>query len=378
MKARWRAAVCLILVGVGAAAMAFWRHGKRNVETVTVVEASIGSIEQVITATGSVEAKRKVLVTADPGAKIAALYFNELDIVSKGQVLAKLDDIELVTQLRQLEVARNLARANLADAQSRLGQSRSLHEKGYLARQDVETVERQVDLFRSQVDEKKAAIQMVKAKLERISIRAPIGGAITRKLVEVGGVVSDGSHGIGASLGGQLQPMAIAEIAHLEALEFHVDVDQIDIGQVRRGQHASIVLDAFPDRRFMGTVAEVTLSNVEEMGGRVRYQVRVELDKSDAPLRLGMTGTVNFLLARKENIVTLPTSVLTQRDGEEFVFVVEDGKAHLTSIQTGLRTEDVVEVVSGLSVGAQVVDQGRARMKDRLPVEVIGERTFQP
>ena len=74
--------------------------------------------------------------------------------------------------------------------------------------------------------------------------------------------------------------------------------------------------------------------------------------------------------------MTLPTSVLTQRGGEEFVFVVEDGKAHLKPIQTGLRTEDVVEVVSGLSVGARVVDQGRARMQDRLPVEVISERKF--
>jgi RND family efflux transporter MFP subunit len=374
MKAWWRAAVFLILAGLGATIVVFWRYNERTVETVTVVDASMGSIEQVITATGSVEAKRKVLVTADPGAKIAALYFDELDIVSKGQVLAKLDDIELVAQLRQLEVARNLAKTNLADAQSRLGQSRSLHEKGYVARQDVETVERQVDLYRAQVDEKNAAIQLVRAKLERVSIRAPIGGAITRKLVEVGGVVSDGSHAVGASLGGQLQPMAIAEIAHLEALEFHVDVDQIDIGLVRRGQHASIVLDAFPDRRFTGTVAEVTLSNIEEMGGRVRYKVRVELHRSDAPLRLGMTGTVDFLLARKDSIVTLPTSVLTQRGGEEFVFVVEDGKAHLTPIQTGLRTDDVVEVVSGLSAGAQVVDQGRARMQDRLPVEVIRER----
>jgi HlyD family secretion protein len=374
MKAWWSAAVILILTGIVVTSVVSWQRGARKAETVTVVEASIGSIEQVITATGSVEAKRKVLVTADPGARIAALYFNEQDIVDKGQVLAKLDDIDLITQLRQLEVAKNLAKANLANAQSRLEQSRSLHEKGYLARQDVETVERQVDLYQSQVDEKNAAIQLVKARLERISIRAPIGGAITRKLVEVGGIVSDGSHGVGASLGGQLQPMAIAEIAHLEALEFHVDVDQIDIGLVRRGQHAVIVLDAFPDRRFTGTVTEVTLSNVEEMGGRVRYKVRVELQKSDAALRLGMTGTVNFLLARKENIMTLSTSVLTQRDGEEFVFVVEDGKAYLKSIQTGLRTDDVVEVVSGLDVGAQVVDQGRARMKDRSPVEVRSER----
>jgi RND family efflux transporter MFP subunit len=374
MKAWRRTAIFLLLSGLVAAAVVYWKGSQFKTETVTVVQTSIGSVEQVISATGSVEAKRKVLVTADPGAKIAALYFNEQDIVHKGQLLAKLDDIELITQLRQLEVAQNLAKANLTDAQSGLEQTKSLYEKGYLARQEVEAASRQVDLYRSQVDEKKAGIQLLKTKLERSVIRAPISGAITRKLVEVGGIVSDGSRGLGTNPGGQLQPMAVAEIAHLEALEVHVDVDQTDIGMIKRGQHAVIVLDAFPDRRFTGTVEEVTLSSVEETGGRVRYKVRVELQKSDAALRLGMTGTVDFLIARKENIVTLPASVLIQRGGEEFVFVVEDGKARLKPIRTGLRTEDVVEVVAGLHVGQQVIDQGRARVKDGLPVEVLNER----
>jgi len=376
MMAWWRKALVLVLASAVAAAAFLWRRGGPAIEPVTVVEASFGSIEQVITATGAVEAKRKVLVTADPGGKIATLHFNEQDIVHKGQVLAQLDDIDLVTQLHQLEVASNLARANLATAQSRLDQSRSLYEKGYLARQEVEAAERQVDLYQAQIDEKKAAIRLVKAKLERVVIRAPISGAITRKMVEVGGIVSDGSRAVGANMGGQLQPLTIAEIAHLEGLEFHVDVDQIDIGMIKRGQRATIVLDAFPERQFIGTVVDVTLSSVEELGGRVRYKVRVELQKSDAPLRLGMTGTINFLLARKEHIVTLPASLLVQRGGEEFVFLVEDGKARLHSIQTGLRTEDLVEVVAGLTVGTQVVDQGRARLKDGTPVEVMGERKF--
>jgi len=137
-----------------------------------------------------------------------------------------------------------------------------------------------------------------------------------------------------------------------------------------------IVLDAFPEREFVGTVEDVTLSSVEELGGRVRYKVRVELQKSDAPLRLGMTGTINFLLARKEHILTLPAPLLIQRGGEEFVFIVENGKARLHSVQTGLRTDDLVEIVAGLTAGTQVVDQGRARLKDGTPVEVMSERKF--
>lgn len=373
---RWvRLVLILLCLGSAAAAVLYWQWPRQTIEAVTVVEARPGTIEQVISATGSVEARRKVLVTAEPGTRIAALYFDEQDIVAKGQVLAKLDDIELVTQMRQMEMALNVAKASLADAETSLAHAKALYDKGYIARQEVEAGQRQVELSRSQIAEKQATIQLLKAKLDRTLIRAPISGAITRKLVEVGGVVSDGTRGLSASSGGQLQPMAIAEIAHLEALEFHVDVDQTEIGQIKRGQKAVIRLDAFPDQRLHGVVEEITLSSLEEISGRVRYKVRVALEKTTLPLRLGMTGTVDFILARKDQILTLPMAVLIQRGGDEFVFVVENGVARQRSIQVGLRNEELVEVTAGLRAGERVIDQGRNKVQDGQPVNLLnGQR----
>jgi membrane fusion protein (multidrug efflux system) len=363
-----------LLVGTIVSGLVYWKWPREKIAAVTVVEATPGAIEQVIVATGSVEARRKVLVTADPGTRIAALYFGEQDIVAKGQVLAKLDDIELSTQLRQMEAGLNLAKTNLSNAEAVLAQTRSLFEKGYIARQEVDAAAQQVELFRAQTEDKRAAIQLFKAKLARTLIRAPISGAITRKLVEVGGIVSDGTRGAGAGPGGQLQPTAIAEIAHLEALEFHVDVDQTEIGMIKRGMRAVIGLDAFPDQRLQGTVEEITLSSVEEISGRVRYKVRVALEKSTAPIRLGMTGTVDFILARKESTLTLPSAVLIERGGDVFVFVVEDDKAHRRSIQIGLRNEEVVEIAAGLQPGERVIDQGRGRIKDGQTVDILNGR----
>jgi RND family efflux transporter MFP subunit len=373
---RWtRVALVLGLILLASAAGLYWKLPRQHVEPVTVVEVSVGTLEQTVAATGSVEARRKVLVTVEPGTRIAALYFNEQDIVVPGQVLAKLDDIELSTQLRQMEGALNLAKTNLVEAEATLKRTKSLYEKGYIARQEVETSQLQVDLYRTQVADKKAAIQLLKAKLEQTLIRAPVSGAITRKLVEVGGVVSDGTRGPTAHAGGQLQPKGIAEIAHLDALEFHADVDQTDIGSLKRRQRVVIALDAFPDRRFHGTVEEITLSNVEEVSGRVRYKVTVALEKSNALLRLGMTGTADFILVRKENILTLPTSILIQREGEEFVFVAEDSKARQRTLRIGLRNEELVEVVSGLQAGEQVIQRGRNKVKDGQAVEVLnGQR----
>jgi RND family efflux transporter MFP subunit len=374
MKYWTRVSMVVGLIILTASAILYWQRSRQIVEMVTVLEASVGTLEQTIRATGSVEARRKVLVTAEPGTRIAALYFNEQDIVAHGRVLAKVDDIELVTQRRQMEAALNLAKTNLAEAEATLERARSLYEKGYVARQEVDASQLQVDLFRTQVADKQAAIQLLKVKIDQTLIRAPVSGAITRKLVEVGGVVSDGTRGPAANAGGQLQPKIIAEIAHLDALEFHADVDQTDIGTLNRRQRVVVALDAFPDIRIAGSVDEITLSNVEEASGRVRYKVRVALEKTHVPLRLGMTGTADFILARKEHILTLPSSVIVERDGEAFVFVVDEGKARQRSLHIGLRNEELVEVVSGLQAAEQVIQRGRNKVKDGQAVEVLNGR----
>jgi RND family efflux transporter MFP subunit len=374
MKGWTRVTAVVGLIILVSSSVLYWQLSRQTVETVTVIEVSVGTLEQTITATGSVEARRKVLVTAEPGSRIAALYFNEQDIVTHGRVLAKMDDIELVTQRRQLEAALNLAKTNLAEAEATLERTRSLYEKGYVARQEVDASQLHVDLYRTQVVDKQAAIQLLKAKIDQTLIRAPVSGAITRKLVEVGGVISDGTRGPAANAGGQLQPKIIAEIAHLDVLEFHADVDQTDIGSLNRRQRVVVALDAFPDIRFQGSVDEITLSNIEEVSGRVRYKVRVTLEKTDVLLRLGMTGTADFILAHKENILTLPSSVIVERDGEVFVFVVDDGKARQRPLHIGLRNEELVEVVAGLQTGEQVIQRGRNKVKDGQAVEVLNGR----
>jgi RND family efflux transporter MFP subunit len=374
MKYWTRISLVAGLIVVASVVVYYWQRSWHAVELVSVIEPSIGTIEQTIRATGSVEARRKVLVTAEPGTRIAALYFKEQDVVARGQVLAKVDDVELVTQRQQMEAALTLAKTNLAEAEATLERTRSLHQKGYVARQEVDAAQLQVDLFRTQVADKHAAIQLLKVKIEQTLIRAPVSGAITRKLVEVGGVVSDSTRGPAANAGGQLQPKIIAEIAHLDALEFHADVDQTDIGALNRRQRVAVALDAFPDVRLQGSVDEMTLSNLEEASGRVRYKVRVALEKTQVPLRLGMTGTADFILARKENILTLPGAVVNERDGEAFVFVMDEGKARQRPLRIGLRNEELVEVLAGLQAADQVIQRGRNRVKDGQAVETLNGR----
>jgi len=129
----------LIIAALLAGAVAAYGYFNREEpEKVTVIKPSRLSVEESVTATGKVEASRTVLVTAEPGARIAAVHFREQQYVRKGDLLATIDDTEVVGQLSQHRANLALAESNLANAQVNVQRLRRLYEKGFAARQDVE------------------------------------------------------------------------------------------------------------------------------------------------------------------------------------------------------------------------------------------------
>ncbi len=367
---RWIKAALVLAVLAGAGAGAYAYLTREEVEKVTVIEARGGSVEETVSATGAVEPARTVLVTTDPGTRVVAVYFKEQDQVQKGQVLAALDDTDLATQLSQHEANLRLLEMNLANAQQSVQRLRRLLEKGFAARQEVETAEQQVNVYRAQIEERTLATALVKAKRLRTVITAPIAGVVTRKFVVEGGILPDAPKGPG-----QTQTTAIAEIAELGSSQFHTNVDQADIVKIRLLQKAAIRLDPFPDRVFQASTREIGLASLPDPTGRVRYQVKLHVDTPDGRLlKVGMSGTASFLLARRAQAVTLPPPLILQQGEDEFVFVLDKDRARLRKIKTGLHGEDVVEVVSGLRAGELVIDQGRARLKDGRRVELVNAK----
>jgi RND family efflux transporter MFP subunit len=368
---RWAKATLLVVLLLGAAGAVYRLYPPREkLERVTVISVGLGTVEETVSATGAVQANRAVVVTTEPGARIVALYFRERDRVKQGQLLAKLDDAELTSQLSQNQAGLELAVGNLASAQVQLERLRRLHEKGFAARQEVEAAERQIDLYRTQAEERRAAIELVKAKQRRALILAPISGVVTRKFVEVGGVLGNSSD-TRAGRGERLEPMAIAEIAELEPVEFHAEVDQADIPKIRIGQKATVRLDTFPGRAFDAATNEVGLASTPDVAGRVRYRVKLRVSQPDGLLKVGMTGTVSFIIARRAQVLALPAPLILQQGEDEFVVVLAGDRVHLRKIRTGLRGEELLEIASGLKAGELVVDQGRAKLKDGQRVEVL-------
>jgi len=360
----WLIVAVVLMAGVGA----YMYLGSETPENVTVIRPSTQALEETVSASGAMVSSRTVLVTMDPGGRVSSIHFREQDRVRKGQLLARLDDSDLQGQLTQNRSNLTLAQGNLTNADVKLDRLRRLYAKGFAARQDVESAERQVELYRTQIEDRKAAISMLEAKQARTMIVSPINGVVTRKLAEEGGVVPTREMTLP---GGPGQSTAIAELAELGSLEFQADVDQADIAKIRIGQTAVVDIDAFSGRTFAATPRAIAEASTPDPANRVRYAVKLAVRSGHDALQIGMTGSARFVIAKKAQVLTVPVSVTLQQGDEEFVFVVKDGKASLRKIKTGLRSEDAVEVVSGVAPGDLVIDQGRAKLKDGRRVEVV-------
>ena len=157
--------------------------------------------------------------------------------------------------------------------------------------------------------------------------------------------------------------------------EFYADVDQTDIVRIRLLQKATVRLDPFPERVFQARARQIGLASVPDPTGRVRYQVKLHVDTPEGLLlKVGMSGTVNFLLAQKKQVVTLPLPLILQQGEDEFVFLLDRDRARLRKIKTGNHGENVIEVISGLQPGELVIDQGRAKLKDGRRVELANAK----
>lgn len=259
-----------------------------------------------------------------------------------------LGDSPTVVQLRQaqnnLEAARlqyerllkGPEQAQLAAAWQRVEEARARLDQLRQPAQDF-------DLERVEAERRRAALAVEQAerRLEKARLVAPISGVI-------GGVAIEQGEWVGA------QPV----ITLLDTSVLHIDVkvDEIDIAKVRPGQPVQITLDALPDVELTGRVDRIASTSTVQ-NGIVSYAVRIVLDSTDAPLRVGMTANASIIVDRREGVLLVPNWAV-RRDraaGKSFVTVVgADNQLQEVEVQVGLRGEAQAEIVSGLSEGQTV------------------------
>jgi HlyD family secretion protein len=399
----------ILAVLVLAGGYAFWRRAEvadaRGYVSATVDR---GTIASTVTATGTVNPVTMVQVGTYVSGPIQAIYADFNSPVTKGQLVAKIDPAPFQVKVAQAEA--NLAnaeakvekdRADLALKKITLGRNRELLAAKLVSQSDVDAATSAYDQARAQLALDEAGVQQATAALQE----ARINLAYTAITSPVDGVVVSRNVDVGQTVAASFQTPTLFLIAQdLTKMQVDTNVSESDIGDVRPDQPVAFTVDAYPDKAFHGTVAQVRnaptiLQNV------VTYDVVVAVDNPDLELKPGMTATVAITTAERDGVLRVPlralrfnpagaggapaageaerpadalasTSAAGGREAPGVWILQPAGTLHRVEVQVGLRDEQYGEVLSdGLAVGDRIAVAYRSGKRKE---EASGPPSFMP
>jgi HlyD family secretion protein len=403
---------------------------------VTTEAVAARDLEAIVTASGTIQPKRSVNISAETMGKVVELAVVEGQEVKVGQHLLQIDPRNLETQVQNRE-------ASLASARSQLEQTRAQIENSRVAlQQSKDTLKRQEELWKAglipreayeravndtamretdvkvmeqslltqqeRIKQEEANLAGARHDLTKVRVSSPISGIVTRLNVEEGETAVVGTMNNAGTV--------LLTIADLSIIETEIEVDETDIPYIRMGLPAKVSIDALPNQEFTGTVTEVGNSPIQTAGAAQRatnFKVVVTIDGEVPGVRPGFTCTATITTATRQQVPAVPIQAMTVRElpvdlegnimrssrpagaaravrtptdlpeGQvlkeiEGAFVVADGKAVFTPVKIGIAGERYFEVVEGLTIGDAVITGPFAsvrNLRDGDAVQVTESRT---
>jgi RND family efflux transporter MFP subunit len=373
------AAVVLLLLTAGGLYFGGILVPAVSVDVTTISQFYPSQSLSLLNASGYIVAQRKAAVASKVTGRLVALMVEEGSKIKKGEVIARMENIDVSAVRDQAAANLNTARATLGqaradwdNAQKEYERYKELIAKDYVSRSDYETVETRyrravegVKASEAAVQAGEAALQNAEASLDYTLIRAPFDAVVLTKNADIGDIVTP----IGAAANAKA---AVVSIADMNSLQVEVDVSETSITTIRVGQPCDIQLDALPDARFRGEVYAI-VPTVDRSKATVLVKVRF-LDK-DRRMLPDMSAKVSFLprkLAPEEMKPRLAAarSALIDRNGKTFAYLLEDNRVRETPVQVGKTFGDMVEILSGLKAGDRVVITPPKGLKDGSRIKV--------
>jgi HlyD family secretion protein len=395
------AAVVAILAIMAILAL---RSGREDVVEVRVEKVARRDLVAKVSATGYIEPKRLVDISADVSGRVVQLNVEEGDEVAEGDLL-------LVIDPARFEAAVERAEAGLAEASAREAQARGNYLQAQrdwerirdlkarlpemvtetefeTARTNAEVQEALWQSGQHAVDMARAGLKEARDNLAKTVIRAPMSGRVTRLNVEKGETAIVGTMNNPGSL--------LITVADLSVMEAVIEVDETDVPDISIGDSVSVSVDAFPDREFVGRVTKIGNSSIRPRSQQVSsadqaidFEIRVTLDDAEVELRPDLSASADVITDVRPDVLAIPIISLTLMDPSEFermpneleeagagaeasdssdpiegVFVVVDGLARFRPVEVGVAGDSYFEVLSGLEEGEVVVSGTYQAIRD--------------
>ncbi len=373
------AGVAVLLIGASILYVLGILTPSITVETAAVSQVYPSQGLTVLNASGYVVAQRKAAVASKATGRLVALLVEEGSRVRKGQVIARLENEDVLASRDQAAANRNAARANLEQVRAELeearrdyGRHKRLVETGSVSRSAYDLAEtrlRRAEAAAASADASlkaaEAGVRGAETALDYTLIKAPFDAVVLTKNADIGDIVTP----LGAAANAKA---AVVTIADLGSLLVEVDVSESNIGRVKPAQPCEISLDAIPETRFPGEVHAI-VPTVDR--SKASVMVKVRFLKPGERLLPDMSAKVAFLSRpvaegeEKARLAVLRTAVL-EKEGKRIVFMVRGDRAKQAVIETGADIGDMVEITGGLQAGDRVILKPPGRLRDGSRIRV--------
>jgi HlyD family secretion protein len=376
------------------------------------------NLEAIVSASGKVQPKRFVNISADTVGRVTQLAVNEGDRIKAGQFLIEVDPRNLrnavqrteaslaaaQSQIASLNVSLEAAKTSLKQAEDNFARQQSLWKGGLTTREALERSEndlklRQADVRaqdaqtatqRLRIQQEQASLETDRYNLSKVRIESPINGIVTKRNIEEGEMVMIGTMNNAGTV--------LLQIADMSIIEAEVEVDETDIPFVQIGQLAKVKIDAIPDKTFTGKVTEVGNSPIVQAAAgqtgqtATNFKVTVTIDGQIPEVRPGFTCTADVTTATRAKAVAVPIQAMAVREliydasgkivpqpkpdpkkpapkvsstdplpagqtrkDTEGVFLIKEAKATFIPVKTGIAGDKYFEVLNGLKAGDEVI-----------------------
>ena len=309
-------------------------------------------LKSTVSATGTIIPVDSVEVSSKITARLKTVLVKENDTVTAGQIVATLDG-------KDYEAKRDQAQYRVTNTRAKYNRMSYLESIGAKSKSDLEDAEYNYDTAQSTLEE-------ANSDANETIITAPISGVVVGEPKNAGTMAVQGSD----------NPTVIMRIADLSKKQIKAKVDETDIGNIRIGQSATFSVDAFTDKTFTARVSKISQTDVTNSwdtsssssssaassASVIYYYVTLDVDDPDNLLLPAMTARVVIDPADKDNALVVPLSVLKTDAAGAYVLVLnDDGTQAQRYVETGIYSDEYVEILSGLSEGERIVNSYTAK-----------------
>ena len=350
-----RTAVVAIAVGAALACFSQADDSARvsNGPAYKEVTAERGPLRITVTASGLVRPIDRIELKSKASGEVVALPIEVGDAVAKGDLIARLDQVEERADLAQAEANRDIAQAELALAEKNFERRQKLLGRDVISKESHDQTELELAVARGKLVQAATALKRAQDRMKDTVIAAPVDGTILQKYVEEGQIIASGVSNVGGGT-------PIADIADMRVVYVAAGVDEIDIGKIYVGQQATVRSEAFPEQIYSGEVVRIAPEARVEQNVTL-FDVVVQVENAEERLKSGMNATVAIVVVDEPDALVIPVAAVQEEERslaathaqppEAFVLVKEGPRYLPRKIRTGRTDYRVIEVLDGLAAG---------------------------